>query len=395
MGRWSIFLAAVSILACPVAAHNQSNVSAPSQPPTVSSQGQSGGQTAGTIYNYGPGPRDRQHDALGAVMVRYLGQLSSMLSQYQEGNAYRVLYSESDPFFHVNGHPSKVYVFYAGNSDFIEQFTDEGVASCVFQTDLEMVGIEATVSIGEQISFQSAPLPLENEVFQRVCDSIGRNASQAWGGDARSGQPPADQIVLTNYDVLSRGRQVPIMIEIYPGELMGEPYERRIAREYWSGALQNIDLSNPLRHVVEQQRGRAGAAEVERQTEATGQLAVSLDYAAFLRENSFERVVERARSYFGRAFTDMDSSWVATLSGTTITLGSRSQALLANGRFMTLQRFRLSEIGSARFWTHITDGGDFAIALACVATAFAVDHEYARPSDLPGYADCMTSRRNG
>lgn len=392
MIRGATLLTAMAVLArpCPGYAQEAENQSSG----TVSSHGQSGGQTAHIINNYGA-QRNPQRQALSAVMIRFNSQMQTILEPFRSDNAYLVLYDPTDPFFHVNGVPGKSYDFYVGDADFIGLFP-ESTDRCVFQDGLFMIGMEYTLRIGTQMDVSGEAMSLDNPLFQLICDTIGGDASESWRGPSQLANSQARPMV-THYDMLSRGARTRLMIRFLPGDLRGAPFEQRNAREYWGGAFMDVDWTqtdSALRNLVEPQLGRVGTAQIQSQAEETGSIAFSLNYAAFLDANGFEGVAERARGYFGPQFTEMDAAWLRFLDRTTLPVAANARPIVVNGRFAKLlERFRLRDVGSSRFWLHLPDGSQYLQSLTCSAAIFAVSNDYAAPAELPRYAECVGSQR--
>jgi len=337
-----------------------------------------------TINNYGPRPRDPQRRALGAVMVRFGTQMNQALEPFRTGNAHLILYDPRDPYF--AGQLDRVYVFAIVPAELLEG-ADGDV--CVFQSGFALVGLVATAQGDGQVNVDSRPIPLEDLLFQAVCDSLGADARQAWGGAPSA---DADSPQLTNYDVLSRGRRDRQVIVLMSGLRDGQPYEQRALREYWAEAFTGMDPTAPedsTERMLQRELGPVVAAATRARADETGISTFSIDRAAFARLRSFDAVADGARRYFGRAFEEFDAAWTRGLAIATLTIDGQARLAMTGATFQPpLERFRVSEIGSPRFWRHFSDGADFMQSVHCLAVRFAVDQDYAIAADMPGYANC-------
>lgn len=366
--------------------------------PTGTTPAPSGGVTADrvenvTINNYLNRRRDPQRQALSSVMVRFSAQMNEALSPFRAGHVHVILYDQRDPFF--SGVTERTYFFVVMPAETANAFSEE-TDRCMFQDGLALLGFVATVHRGSRVDINSQTVSLEDLLFQRLCDSLGADARQSWG-HAGAGSNDGGRPFLSNYDVLSRGRSSVMVLQFTPGVSDGMPFEQRAAREYWGGAFSGNDVTQPhdtVMRLLERRLGPSDATAILAESEETGRLFFSLDPAAFAEERSFERVAREATSYFGPTFTEMDATWAQSLNATTVIVNSRPRRLVVNGGFEPIaERFRLNEVGSARFWQHLSDGAELLQSLSCLATIFAVDQDYATSGELPAYAACQLARQ--
>lgn len=379
---------ALSLLAASYAANgSQEGVSGDPPPPTE------GGVRANrvesvTINNYGTRRQDPRTQAMASRMISLSNRTYARTEPLRQGFVYTVLYDSDDPFFRPSRQTYKSYEFYVGPPDPVESISPNHSNKCVVQYEYHLIGFVATTTFAQEISIDVDEVSVDDPLLQSLCESLDSDASAAWGSP--SNDSGRDGFFVSNYDLLTRGREATIVIRIAPGETIEGSFEERLFNHYWLTAFSSIDYLTEdmgLSQLLESQLGRRGVIGIQRQIEENASFSVSFNTQRFSSEHSPASLSEAATRYFGETYTNMDRAWRELIEG-----GLQSTAQLRSDRFPVrpLLRFRLNDIGTGQFWAHISDAGDLIQFAHCAAAMFAVEREYAAASELDIYANCVS-----
>jgi hypothetical protein len=323
------------------------------------------------------------------LIVRFYSQAHEIINQ--EGvRVYTVLQNNRDSPLPADRQHADFYTFLAGDSDDLDQFTLPKSYRCRFADGYAVLGMRTRVKVTDRLDVTTKALGAGDAMLANLCKGLGQRVG------ASSRDSAVGSYAINNFEALTDGDGGPLAIQFMPGELTGEPFETRAARDYWLGAVASFDPASAGAETIralKEEQGPSAMVALERQAAETDSINMSIGLRTLGMSATVEGQRHDALRAYGKPFEDLERQWEIYLRTATVRIDGANRPLVRNGAYQTfLPRFRADELGGARFWAHIGDTSAYSAGVNCLATMFAVESQYARPADVRPYAGCVAAK---
>jgi hypothetical protein len=288
------------------------------------------------------------------------------------------LYDPKDPSFKIDGRIDGQFLIWAGDKEPIALLLGAKAPTCQSSNGRSVGGLYTTTEReGPRQLVHITALPADNPVLRAICYGLDRPSAANLSPGVEEGA--------SNFDLLSNEEGSLATLMLLPGDSHGTSFEVGNTAWYWYSFDQAIDAGSPKN--VLRLLGPVAMKKMMADVATKGRSDVSIELSSS--DGASPSYSGASKDAYGPRLSRLTDLWEKFLLSSKIRLNGSIRQIAPGGKpAAVIDRLRLVDIRTDRFWQSLNQQTDYMREVACLAASFVVENAYSSPSDVPFYRSC-------